>query len=71
METSVDNSREGDSGSGDESTISNLRHAFRGELDRAAVVAEAKILVEQLSEYLDMLSAWALEGLEEATDDAQ
>ena len=61
----VDDSLEEDSELSTDASIPGPRHAFKEEVDRATVVAEARILVEQLSDYLEMLGVWALEGTEE------
>lgn len=46
------------------------RSEIAADIDRAMVVAEAKLLVVQLDRYLELIGEWAAEGWEE-TDAAQ
>lgn len=44
------------------------RHGLPDEINRAMVVAEAKLLCRQLDQYLDLMGQWIEEGL---NDDAE
>lgn len=46
--------------------IPSPRHTFAADVERATVVAEAKLLVIQLDRYLDLIGEWAAEGWDEA-----
>lgn len=65
VESPADDSLEEDSELDADASIPGPRHAFKEEVDRAVLVAEAKLLVEQLADYLEMLGVWAMEGVDE------
>lgn len=49
-----------------DSTVPGPRAEFSAQVDRAMVVAEAKMLVQELDKYLELIGAWAAEGWDEA-----
>jgi hypothetical protein len=49
--------------------VPSPRQVVHEEVDRAMVVAEAKVLVSQLDSYLELFSEWISEGTDD--DDAE
>ncbi len=47
------------------------REVAAAEIERQVVIAEAKILVDRLGLYLDLIGEWAAEGSEEHHDAAE
>lgn len=45
-------------------TVPGPRNEFSEQVDRAMVVAEAKLLVQELDKYLELIGEWYSEGLE-------
>lgn len=48
--------------------IPKPRETFADDMSRAMIVAEAKLLVRQLDEYLELMGDWATEGDNSASE---
>jgi hypothetical protein len=44
------------------------RREIAADINRAMVVAEARLLVVQLDQYLELIGEWAAEGSDDATE---